>query len=392
MSGSGDSPFGDCHRRSPKGANNRASQPRSPYSLEVQSARAVTATVWGQRPTKGVSLAVTYDAFDHATSLNDGTTTISEVLAPSGRVLSRTVTLNATGQTIESTTFGYSDSSDTPAYSTSAGVTTTYGPGGAVHVPGQASSWPVTNLHGDVVATVAADGTITQVPLTDEFGVAYQGDGRDPKRPDSRLGWLGGPRRYNIGDRTGIIRMGVRLYSPTLGRFLQVDPVEGGSADDYDYVEGDPVNDLDLAGTFGFKKFFKKMKNAGRWLYRHTEVSVGLCVVRCIGLGMQGGTVYRQTGWGCCFGGLNVGVAHREYRRRSCDTVGVTGQVGPVGAYGEMGVYKSRGRRRMRPSRGISNSKRLAPSLDLAGGWSGGLGAGAYAVTNVDLLGHRVCR
>jgi hypothetical protein len=31
-------------------------------------------------------------------------------------------------------------------------------------------------------------------------------------------------------------------------RFLQVDPVEGGSASDYDYVSGDPTNSFDLDG------------------------------------------------------------------------------------------------------------------------------------------------
>lgn len=31
-------------------------------------------------------------------------------------------------------------------------------------------------------------------------------------------------------------------------RFLQTDPIEGGSANDYDYAMGDPVNGLDLEG------------------------------------------------------------------------------------------------------------------------------------------------
>ncbi|MGQ0744964.1 MAG: RHS repeat-associated core domain-containing protein [Acidimicrobiales bacterium] len=41
------------------------------------------------------------------------------------------------------------------------------------------------------------------------------------------------------------IHMGARLYDPTLGRFLQVDPVEGGSCNDYEYACGDPINNFD---------------------------------------------------------------------------------------------------------------------------------------------------
>jgi hypothetical protein len=45
--------------------------------------------------------------------------------------------------------------------------------------------------------------------------------------------------------------MGARQYVPSLGRFLQVDPVAGGSCNDYDYVCGDPVNGFDLDGRKG---------------------------------------------------------------------------------------------------------------------------------------------
>jgi hypothetical protein len=46
--------------------------------------------------------------------------------------------------------------------------------------------------------------------------------------------------------------MGARQYVPGLGRFLEVDPVEAGSANDYEYCFGDAVNCLDLDGQVAF--------------------------------------------------------------------------------------------------------------------------------------------
>lgn len=63
------------------------------------------------------------------------------------------------------------------------------------------------------------------------------------------FGWLG-QNELPVEHLAGLqaIEMGARTYLPILGRFLQVDPVAGGSANDYDYVGGDPINKLDTSG------------------------------------------------------------------------------------------------------------------------------------------------
>ncbi len=64
-------------------------------------------------------------------------------------------------------------------------------------------------------------------------------------------GWLGQKQRGTEHEGAlNVIEMGARQYVPGLGRFLEVDPVEGGSANDYDYANGDPIG-FDLDGRCG---------------------------------------------------------------------------------------------------------------------------------------------
>ncbi|MFD5589649.1 DNRLRE domain-containing protein [Streptomyces sp. NPDC127063] len=98
------------------------------------------------------------------------------------------------------------------------------------------------NLHGDVTLQLPADTSVAPTVLdADEYGNPRAG------QPAARYAWLGSKQR---SDETvsGLTLMGMRLYDPSTGRFLSVDPVRGGSANAYEYAAGDPVNGYDLDG------------------------------------------------------------------------------------------------------------------------------------------------
>jgi RHS repeat-associated protein len=147
------------------------------------------------------------------------------------------------------------------------------------------SVWSYPNLAGSVVA------------VADQVGVK-QGATRwwDPDGnplgatvvPDNSAGafdygWLGGHQRpvEQLAGLTQTVQMGARQYLPRLGRFLQVDPVEGGGANDYAYPH-DPVNMSDLDGKFWKCKWCRKAWNRTKRFvrdHRHTIVNIGVGVV-----------------------------------------------------------------------------------------------------------------
>ena len=126
-------------------------------------------------------------------------------------------------------------------------------PGGAVlrYNPGDyAGSWTYPNLAGHNVATADSVG-VKQGATTfyDPDGMLAGGSLPDT-HPGSFDNTWHGAGDVKLETETGlqsVIEMGARQYHVGLGRFLEVDPIEGGVHNDYGHVT-DPVNRADTTG------------------------------------------------------------------------------------------------------------------------------------------------
>jgi RHS repeat-associated protein len=197
----------------------------------------------------GGTLTATYYSDDLVRTMQQENVASTYYLDPARRQ-SKRVTTTAVDSTTE--IYHYSSDDDSPVWIDSSDpdnpwtrmVSGISGNLAAIQKSGGQVELQLSNLHGDVVATCGTDPnstTLTYTAEVDEFGVPNQ-------QGNSKFGWLGAKQR-RTEFASGVVQMGVRGYVPQLGRFLEVDPVTGGSANAYDYANQDPVNQTDLGGT-----------------------------------------------------------------------------------------------------------------------------------------------
>jgi RHS repeat-associated protein len=191
-----------------------------------------------------------YDVLDRHLTTVKGALTVTYVRDALNRIVSR-----SNGST--TVRYAFSGPSDSPAATlTTANVVSEKFVGvlGGVGLTKRATGgvWSFPNLHGDVVRTIddTAGGVVSPAMLYEPFGVAIGTTSPDNSAGSMDFGWLGSKYRPSEAEATlaPMIEMGERQYSAVLGRFIEVDPVEGGSLNDYEYGAGDGLNNFDLDG------------------------------------------------------------------------------------------------------------------------------------------------
>lgn len=229
----------------------------------------------------GLALSLTYDAYGNATKIGgdtlgyDSTRRHVSTTTAAGRTVryTRDVTDRIVARSVQDKTgslqvtrYGFTSGSGGPDLVLDDSKTLRQRvlklPGGVVltknYDKAQATNWSYPNVHGDILFTT--DGTATRtgaIHLYEPFGQDIDpatgaiGDIPIPATAEGGMdfGWLGQhtvPIEHLASQQA--LEMGARTYLPVLGRFLQTDPVSGGSANNYDYANADPVNGLDLDG------------------------------------------------------------------------------------------------------------------------------------------------
>lgn len=214
-------------------------------------------TQLGNSANGGTVTQLGYDSSDRNSSITQGSTSVSYTRDVQSRVISRTLVNGSS--TVNK--YGFTGSGDTPdlLLDQSNNIVEKYEslPGGVLLTvrpnntsPGN-NVFSLPNVHGDVFATTDTNGSQTGTFQYDPFGTPINSSPNNTAS-GSTFSWEGQHQIDTEADfALSPTEMGARIYVASLGRFLQMDPVQGGTANNYVYPP-DPVNDADVTGNFGW--------------------------------------------------------------------------------------------------------------------------------------------
>ena len=142
----------------------------------------------------------------------------------------------------------------------------------ALDASGQPVAWNYQDLQGSTAWSTTGNAAPSGTTVYDPWGEQISTRARPAPATARDLamsmqGWAG-TGRMPIGD--DLYTMGARAYAPRSGRFVQPDPVVGGSLNRYEFAAGDPLNNRDASGQL----------TTGRWAA--IGISIGIAAVAAL--------------------------------------------------------------------------------------------------------------
>jgi RHS repeat-associated protein len=189
-----------------------------------------------------------YDNANNVVSATDGTITVNYERNFAGTVIAKVTAGGSDAGTIRYSSSGILlDEASKPyalRYSLPGGVSVT-----KALVGDNEGRWQFTSLGGDLFFETDDAGVLQgTAQVFDPYGQVLT----VPNAPQAGLPnttWEAATGNESEALKTAYQLMGARVYIPALGRFAQLDPKVGGSANGYDYVNQDPINFSDPTGN-----------------------------------------------------------------------------------------------------------------------------------------------